>query len=86
MRTHITLAAFVAAVSADAADDAMAQAMCDSFLWGLEQMGWTCWPDMTPLDYYCENIDSSLMSEYVDSSSSAWEMSCTLSDGTRIAP
>ena len=82
MWTHITLATLAAAVSAWSEDEMMTQAMCDAYLWGLESMGWTCYQNWDiPTEWECEIDDPTLFSGLVDSTSAAWEMSCTTPDG-----
>ena len=72
MRT-IALALFAAAANADAAADALAQAACDGYLWGLGQAGWTCTEDADNAgDWTCANTDATLASSTVDSTSTAW--------------
>ena len=72
MRT-VALALFAAAANADAAAEAAKQAACNGYLWGLEQLGWTCTADAdVATTYTCANTDTALDGTTVDSSSVAW--------------
>ena len=79
MRTAV-LALFAAAVSADAAADAVSQAECDGYLWGLMTKGWSCQAETdNNLNWSCtmtgDNPDN-LVSTDVDSTSVAWSSAC----------
>lgn len=86
MRT-IALALFAAAANADAAADALQEAVCDGYLWGLELLGWTCTADASvATTWTCENTDTTMDGASVDSTSNVWATACTLADGTKISP
>ena len=84
------LALFAAAVNADTASDAINQAECDGYLWGLMLLGWSCQAETdNNLNWSCtmtEANPNNLVSTDVDSTSVAWSQACSLDSGVWIAP